>query len=249
MESKRRAGKEGKWFFILATLAIVCTLAANVLIGKAGFLSTFISFMAAFVYLIVLSVLPNERRISETLLESTLIGACFGGLIVSGIVFSLSYGTGYDRLPDNFAIIICGPVSEEMAKFLSILILTTALRLKWGERLDVTSLGGGVGLGFGILELFGYMFRGVTCMNVVGRLVISVPFHIGSAMLISYGLVTSKRRMQVVAILVAMGAHSLSNYLALYNWFPLLVLSWFLFSTMYLGSRKIVFRSKESCEK
>lgn len=201
--------------------------------------SLFAVLLASFAYFFWLSFSIHKMKMRKKLLVLVFFGFVSGVAFVSAFVIILVSTTHYNELPLEFYLLVCTPIAEELSKFLTILIGVYML-LKRIElsRCEAVRLGGGIGLGFGAFETFSYIIGGAKYEATIARLLVSVPFHISSAMLISSGL-NPKRASLPITLALAIAFHSLSNFLALHNAFLQGAIFWVLLSIMYFLSEKL----------
>jgi hypothetical protein len=91
-------------------------------------------------------------------------------------------------------------------------------------------------LGFGIFEAVSYAVAGASSQAMASRLLVSVPFHISSALLMSFGLAEKKYVLLPGLLSLAIVFHSLSNLLALCNAILQGAVFWVLLTTLCLLS-------------
>lgn len=151
----------------------------------------------AFYLLFVLDI--YQRRTQKKLWRLILLGVCVGIFPVGSIALLL---VKY--------IWLSATISEEIAKFLGILFVARILspKLTQTDKFDITRWG--IGLGF-FLETSAYMFEGAWFQVTVTRLLVVVPFHAISAMLISFGFAEKKRNLQTFLLLLAAVLHMWFN--------------------------------------
>lgn len=190
--------------------------------------------LAAISYLLGLSSSVCEKRISKKLLCVVSIGILSGICVSASIVTIIVLSTNYNIPPSPASLLVYVPIVEEFSKFigvfLSLLFLQKRLQI---YNLKIVRLGGGIGLGFGIFETFNYIVEGANVQATVQRLLVSVPFHISSAMLIGYGFTQWRINRAVTMLLTAISFHALSNFLAIYDWLLQGIVFWILLLILY----------------
>lgn len=131
------------------------------------------------------------------------------GMVVSvpfAVFFQSLYPVG-SALSATILIVVIAPLVEELAK-----VFPLFYRHGETERTIVT-LGLLLGLGFGIVEFFQYVF--VVGAPPLARLP-GIIFHSSSAVIASYGIAVKK---PVPSYLVAVGLHFSNNFLSVYRGF------------------------------
>lgn len=201
--------------------------------------------IAAIAYLLGLSFSVYEIKIRKRLLAFMILGIIIGGIFVTAVVTLLIETTHYNTPPSPMSLFLFVPVVEELAKFLGILFLWLLL----SKRVLVTKYefvrsGGGVGLGFGVFETFSYIALGASYHATISRLLVSVPFHISSAMLVGFGLAEKKSKtLLAISLIMAVALHSLSNSLAIYNALLQGIVFWILLATLFFLSDTLYYTS------
>lgn len=198
-----------------------------------------ITILVAIAYFCGLSSSIRKMKIPPKLLRAVSIGVIFGITVSVNIVIIIVSLTNYNN-PQTFAsLLLYVPIVEEISKFIGLLscflLLDRRLHFRSSEIIRMSS---GIGLGFGIIETFGYIIEGASVQATTERLLVSVPFHIGSTMLIGFGFLQRKRLFQVITLILAIAFHSLSNVLAIYNMILQGITFWVLLLILYLLNEK-----------
>jgi len=180
---------------------------------------------------------------SRKLLKLVLVGTTIGAMLVSSTVTLVMEITRYDQLQIEGPLLYA-PLFEETSKFLGLLFLTRILLpyLTQVNKYETTRIGGGIGLGFGFFETLTYILGGVSYNIAISRLLIAMPFHVGSAMLISYGEAERRGFLQLLLLLSAIAFHILFNLLAIYNMILQGAISWAVLSFLYVLSSRLYFK-------
>ena len=131
---------------------------------------------------------------------------------ISGMVVSIPFAVFFQSLypvesalSATILIVVIAPVVEELAK-----VFPLFYRHGETER-SIVTLGLLLGLGFGIVEFFQYVF--IVGAPPLARLP-SIIFHSSSAIIAAYGIAIKK---PLPFYLVAVGLHFANNFLAVYG--------------------------------
>lgn len=121
-----------------------------------------------------------------------IVGFTCGFTFVSSLVEAVIVTTRYDLLPQPLFPLVLAPIVEEAMKFLTILVLGKMIQGVISKS-ETIRQGGAMGLGFGCIEVLGYMISGQSFSFALWRLVTSLPFHLTSSLMISTMLTERKK--------------------------------------------------------
>jgi len=241
-----------KWALIVAIIALIWTSVVETLnlllaFGILKLIATdlfsltnlFAPLIAAFAYFFLLSFWVHERKLQKRLSGLVLLGIFIGSLLVSAFVTILIAVTHYDQF-FPYTVLLFAPVAEETSKLIGLLFVVFFFSKLHMTKSEIIRLGGGIGMGFGIFETFSYIVEGAGLQATVSRLMVSVPFHISSAMLIGFGFAKGYVSEQILILLLAIALHSLSNLLAVYNAFLQGIVFWILLSILLFFNSKSI---------
>jgi len=195
-------------------------------------------------YSLGLSFSIYQKRFQKRLLKNVLIGLITGFILTANVIVLILQIFHYDfylHLPFYFLSLVGAPILEELAKSVTIYYLGFILQ-GTVNKLETIRLSGGLGLGFGSMETLHYIIRGLGYNETIGRLLITVPFHISTALLIGLGL--TKNKLILITIPLAIVLHSLFNHLAITNINLQMISAWIILFTSYFLSEFLGFRSK-----
>jgi RsiW-degrading membrane proteinase PrsW (M82 family) len=172
-----------------------------------------LSLIMVIIYSLLFSFSFFQKNILKRFLKAVLLGLVIG--IFSGIIaFLLAKITHYSD-PISFTNqLIYAPTIEECLKLAGILLFAAFAqkKLKFGVS-ELMRFGAGVGLGFGAFETFAFIMSGDGVCATISRLLLAVPFHASTAVLLGYGV--SQRSMKIALMLFAsILSHILTNILA-----------------------------------
>ncbi|MGD2067030.1 MAG: PrsW family glutamic-type intramembrane protease [Candidatus Bathyarchaeota archaeon] len=171
------------------------------------------------VYLLFLMLSITERQLSRNFLRPVLIGLVFSSLVTFPLVSIIAGITSYNYPETVLSSFVLVPLVEESSKLLGI-FLSFYLLKKFFETDNqmIVRMGGSVGLGFGILEAFIYIFfSSANLMDIFERIVVSVPAHMSIGMFLAMGLTQKSKVSAISFISVGYFLHSLSNMLSASN--------------------------------
>jgi len=201
--------------------------------------------IATIAYLLGLSFSIYEIKIRKRLLVFVILGIVIGSIFVTAVVTLLIEITHYNTPLSPMSLFLFVPVVEELAKFLGVLFLWLLSSKKvLVNKYEIVRFGGGVGLGFGVFETFSYIALGASYHATTSRLLVSVPFHISSTMVVGFGLAERKSKTLLASSLImAVTLHSLSNFLAIYNALLQGIVFWILLATLFFLSDRLYYTS------
>jgi len=195
-------------------------------------------------YLVGLSFSIYERKIRKKLLLLVISGIVIGSIFSTAIVTLFIELAHYNTPPSATSLLLYAPVAEESAKFLGLFFFWLLLSKKVAaNEFEVVRFAGGIGLGFGVFEAISYVVAGASFEATISRLLVSIPFHISSAMLISFGFAEKKSALVISLLMLAVVFHSLSNFLAVYNALLQGIVFWILLTVLYFLSEELYNRS------
>jgi hypothetical protein len=204
-------------------------------------MTVLVTLFFAFIYFVFLSFSVHKKNISKELLIAVSIGITFGILLSISFVWIIVGVTNYNTPISPASSFLYSPIVEEISKILAIFSGVFICRKKWlVTNLELLRAAGGIGLGFGIFETFDYILQTAGFQATIERLLISVPFHMSSAILIAFGFIFLKTKGALLMLVLAISFHTLSNFLAIFN--PLLqgIIFWILLIVLYLSDEMII---------
>jgi RsiW-degrading membrane proteinase PrsW (M82 family) len=173
-----------------------------------------ISLLMVIFYSLLFSFSFFQKNISKRFLKAVLLGLVIG--VFSGIIaYFLAQITHYSDpiLCPNQLLYV--PVLEEFLKLTGILLFVASVqkKLKFGVS-ELMRFGAGVGFGFGIFETFAFIMIGDGVWATIMRLLLAVPFHASTTVLLGYGISQRSVKIAFLMLFASILAHILTNFLA-----------------------------------
>ena len=201
------------------------------------------------IYLLFLMFSIKERQLSRNFLRPVLIGFFFASLVTFPLVSMIGGITSYNYPETFLSSFVLVPLVEESSKLLGIFLSFYLLKkfFKTNNQMTVR-MGGGVGLSFGILEAFTYIFfSSANFMDILERILVSVPGHMSMAMFLALGL-TQKSKVSAISF-ISLGyiLHSLSNMLSFSNHLLQGIVFWSILISLFLLLSKIPYTIEVHC--
>lgn len=158
----------------------------------------------------------KESQLSRNFLKPVLIGFFFASLVTFPLVSMIVGITSYNYPETVLSSFVLVPLVEESSKLLGIFLGFFLLKKIFETNNQmIVRMGGGVGLGFGILEAFTYIFfSSASFMDIFERILVSIPGHMSMAMFLVLGLTQKSKTTGISFIFVGYALHSLSNMLS-----------------------------------